>query len=137
VYLPRFPFLIVVSLSLLKQLAKGDVLRGQGQFDVFGYSAETQKHKALPKGAIMHGTILIFGTDEMLVATRRMIFEQAGYTVFTADSLSNAALVLMNHQIDVLILCQTLSDDERRAVLETAHTLQPQNQMCGFELRWA
>jgi hypothetical protein len=31
VYLPRFPFLIVVSLSLLKQLAKGYVLRGQGQ----------------------------------------------------------------------------------------------------------
>jgi hypothetical protein len=30
VYLPRFPFLIVVSLSLLKQLAKGYVLRGQG-----------------------------------------------------------------------------------------------------------
>src|ERR1017187_2152582 len=32
VYLPRFPFLIVVSLSLLKQLAKGYVLRGQGHF---------------------------------------------------------------------------------------------------------
>jgi hypothetical protein len=31
VYLPRFPFLIFVSLSLLKQLAKGYVLRGQGQ----------------------------------------------------------------------------------------------------------
>src|SRR5208282_1599550 len=31
VYLLRFPFLIVVSLSLLKQLAKGYVLRGQGQ----------------------------------------------------------------------------------------------------------
>jgi hypothetical protein len=31
VYLPRFPFLIAVSLSLLKQLAKGYVLRGQDQ----------------------------------------------------------------------------------------------------------
>ena len=30
VYLPRFPFLIFVSLSLLQQLAKGYVLRGQG-----------------------------------------------------------------------------------------------------------
>jgi hypothetical protein len=30
VYRPRFPFLIVISLSLLKQLAKGYVLRGQG-----------------------------------------------------------------------------------------------------------
>src|ERR1700723_1494614 len=30
VYLPRCPFLIFVSLSLLKQLDKGYVLRGQG-----------------------------------------------------------------------------------------------------------
>jgi hypothetical protein len=30
VYLPRFPFLFAVSLSLLKQLAKGYVLRRQG-----------------------------------------------------------------------------------------------------------
>jgi DNA-binding response OmpR family regulator len=72
----------------------------------------------------MHGTILVYGNDVMLLATRRMIFEKEGYTVFLADSLSNAALVLMNHPIDVLVLCQSLSDEEERAVLETAHTLQ-------------
>jgi hypothetical protein len=33
VYLPRFPFLIFVSLSLLKQLAKGYVLQGQGHYE--------------------------------------------------------------------------------------------------------
>jgi len=80
----------------------------------------------------MHGTILVYGNDEMLAATRRMIFVQAGHTVFTADSLSNAALVLMNHQIDVLILCQTLSGQERHAVLETAHTLQPKIKCAAF-----
>jgi DNA-binding NtrC family response regulator len=74
----------------------------------------------------MHGTILVYGNDEMLVATRRLIFEKADYRVFTADSLSNAMLVLMNHQIDVLVLCQNLSDEERGAVLETAPTLQPE-----------
>jgi hypothetical protein len=74
----------------------------------------------------MHGTILIYGNDEMLVATRRMIFEKAGYTVFTADSLSNSMLVLMNRHIDVFVLCQTLSDEERCAVLEAAPTLQPE-----------
>jgi|SRR5580698_2430512 hypothetical protein len=73
----------------------------------------------------MQGTILVYGNDEMLLITRRMVFEKAGYTVFTANSLSSAALVLMNHQIDVLLLCQTLSDDERCAVLETALALQP------------
>jgi hypothetical protein len=73
----------------------------------------------------MHGTIFIYGNDVMLLTTRRMIFEKAGYTVFTAESFSDSMLVLMNHQIDILVLCQTLSHEERRAILETAHTLQP------------
>jgi hypothetical protein len=72
----------------------------------------------------MQGTIFIYGNDPMLVTTRRLIFERAGYTVFAAESLSNAALVLMNHQIDVFVLCQSLSDEERHAALETANTLQ-------------
>jgi hypothetical protein len=45
----------------------------------------------------------------MLVATRRMIFEKAGYTVFTADSLSNAMLVLMNRHIDVSFCAKLLA----------------------------
>jgi hypothetical protein len=93
-----------------------------------------RKTYALPKGAIMHGIILVYGNDEMLVTTRRLIFEQAGYEVFTAYSLSNAALALMNHQIDVLVLCQTLSDQERSAVLETAHTLQPKIKYVSLSL---
>jgi hypothetical protein len=80
----------------------------------------------------MHGTILVYGNDQMLVTTRRLIFEQAGYTVFTAESLSNAALVLMTHQIDVLVLCQTLSDEERVAVLETAHALKPKTRCAAL-----
>lgn len=73
----------------------------------------------------MKGTIFLYGNDVMLLTTRRMIFEKAGYTVFIAESLSSAMLVLMDHQIDVFVLCQTLSDEERGAVLETAPTLQP------------
>ena len=34
VYRPRFPLLIIASLSLLNQLAKGDVLRGQGHVNI-------------------------------------------------------------------------------------------------------
>ena len=55
-----------------------------------------------------------------------MILRKADYTVFTADSLSNAVLVLMNHPIGVFVLCQSLSDEERYAALESAHTLQPE-----------
>lgn len=70
-------------------------------------------------------SILNCGNDEMLLNTRRMIFEQAGYTVFTAENVPNAMLVLMNHEIDLLVLCQSVDDWERRSVLETVRTLQP------------
>ena len=74
----------------------------------------------------MQATILISGNDAMLLTTRRMIFEQAGYTVFTTGTLSNARLVLMNHQIDVLVLCQSLDDNDRASILRVAHLLQPE-----------
>jgi hypothetical protein len=85
----------------------------------------------------MYGTIFVYGNDAMLVTTRRLIFEKAGYTVFTALGFSNAMLVLMNHQINVFLLCQSLSDEERRGILETAHTLQPgiKCALLGFEGR--
>ena len=35
-------------------------------------------------------------------------------------------LVLMNHQIDIVVLCQSLKDEERRGILETARALQPE-----------
>ena len=34
-------------------------------------------------------------------------------------------LALMNHEIDVLVLCQSLNEEERRGILVTAHALQP------------
>jgi DNA-binding NtrC family response regulator len=74
----------------------------------------------------MHGTILLYGNDEILVMTRGIILEKAGYQVFTAKQFGNAMVVLMNHQIDLCVLCQSLTDEERRGILETAHALQPE-----------
>ena len=74
----------------------------------------------------MNGTILVYGNDEMLVMTRCLILGKAGYEVFTAQTFGNAMLVLMNHQIDLCVLCQSLSDEERRGIVETAHALQPE-----------
>jgi hypothetical protein len=74
----------------------------------------------------MQGTILVYGNEEMLVTTRGLILEKAGYGVFTAHEFGNAMLVLMNHQIDVCVLCQSLTDEERRGILETAHALHPE-----------
>ena len=88
----------------------------------------------------MHRTILIFGNDEMLLMTRSLTPEHAGYHVLTAQSFQNAMLALMNHPIDLLLLCQSLNEDERRGILETAHTLQPDIKCASLRsnvsLRW-
>jgi hypothetical protein len=75
----------------------------------------------------MQGKILIYGNDEILVMTRCLILGKAGYEVFTAQTFGNAMLVLVNHQIDLCVLCQSLKDEERRGILETAHALQPES----------
>ena len=68
----------------------------------------------------MHGTILVYGNEPVLVTTRALILGKAGYKVFTAQAFGNAMLVLMHHQIDACVLCQSLTDEERRGILETA-----------------
>jgi hypothetical protein len=73
----------------------------------------------------MHGTVLVYGNDEALVMTRCHILGKAGYEVFTAQTFGNAMLVLLNHQIDVCVLCQSLKVEERRGIWETANEIQP------------
>jgi hypothetical protein len=72
----------------------------------------------------MHGIILVYGNDPMLLTTRGLILEKAGYQVFTSAAFAGAMLTLMTQQIDVLLLCQSLTDEERRGILETALALQ-------------
>jgi hypothetical protein len=74
-------------------------------------------------GAAMRPKILAYGNDPILLATRRLVLENAGYRVFTTLEFSDAILVLLNQQIDVLLLCHSLRDDERRGVLETARAI--------------
>jgi hypothetical protein len=74
----------------------------------------------------MRGTILVYGNELLLVEIRGLILGNAGYEVFTAKAFPDAMLVLMNYQIDVCVLCQSLTDEERRGIVETAHALQPE-----------
>src|SRR5580698_8399258 len=61
----------------------------------------------------------------MLTMTRGLILEKTGYRVHTAMDFSDALLLLADEEIDILLLCQTLSDEERRGILETAHVIRP------------
>lgn len=69
--------------------------------------------------------ILIFGHDEMLVETRRLVLIGAGFQVWTATEATAAIRILVARPVDISVLCRTLSITEREAVLRTAHTLRP------------
>ncbi len=74
----------------------------------------------------MPGKLLIYGNDSMLLTTRRLILEKAGYEVATVATFSGAMLLLLNRHFDLLILCQSLEEDERRGMLESAHAINPE-----------
>ena len=61
-----------------------------------------------------------------MLKTRVLILEKAGYETLTSTAFAGAMLTLMTEQVDVLLLCQSLTDEERRGILETAYALQPE-----------
>ena|ERR1700759_1120292 len=80
----------------------------------------------------MNGTILIYGNEEVLLTTRQLILEKAGYQVFSAKNVATALRALVNEPIDALLLCQSLSEDERRRTLETARAVKPDIKIVVF-----
>jgi hypothetical protein len=70
-------------------------------------------------------SIFLYGNDQTLLMTRRLILEKEGYRVFTAMRFGDAMLLTMTQRLDVLILCQSLSVDERNGVLTTVREITP------------
>jgi DNA-binding response OmpR family regulator len=69
----------------------------------------------------MGNRILVYGNDETLLLTRRLVLEREGYRVFTTMKFGEAIELTMTQRLDVLILCQSLSVEERNGVLATVH----------------
>ena len=74
----------------------------------------------------MSGTILIYGNEPLLVETRRLILEQAGYEVYATMEFQNAMRILADQAVDLLLLGQSLREDERRGMIETASAMSPE-----------
>jgi CheY-like chemotaxis protein len=66
----------------------------------------------------MHGKILVYGDNPLLLTTRRSVLEEAGYRVYTTTQFADAMLMIMSHQINVLLLCQSAQSDERSGGLK-------------------
>lgn len=52
--------------------------------------------------------------------------KKTGYKILTSTAFANAILTLVTQQVDVLLLCPSLTDEERRGLWETALALQPE-----------
>ena len=72
------------------------------------------------------GTVLIYGHDPLLLQTRRRILEQAGYTAWAAEVLDEVESIITTNAVGLLIVCQTLSDEEGEAAITLAHQIRPE-----------
>jgi hypothetical protein len=88
------------------------------------YAAFRRDH-GFPDWRTMQARILIYGNDPILLMTRRLILEKARFRVFTTLKLADAMQLLVTQKLDVLILCQTLGDEERESAIVTAQALFP------------
>jgi hypothetical protein len=73
----------------------------------------------------MGKSILVYGNDPTLVLTRQFILEGEGYRVFTTTKFGEAIRLTMTQRLDVLILSQSLSVEERNGVLATVREIAP------------
>ena len=69
--------------------------------------------------------ILVYGSDALLLGTRTMVLENAGYAVFYALKPSEVEETILSQTIALLVLCHTLSSEMCKAALDFAEGRRP------------
>jgi len=57
-------------------------------------------------------TVLLYGNDEMLLWTRKLVLEWAGYEVCVAQEIAQLSELLDREDVDLILLCYSLSRTE-------------------------
>jgi DNA-binding NtrC family response regulator len=70
-------------------------------------------------------SIVLFGQNESLLETRRLLLSHAGFQVSTVKSLAEAEKFLFAHPRTLLVLCHSLTPQDCEEALEMAHFHQP------------
>ena len=70
--------------------------------------------------------ILIFGHEPVLLESRCLILERAGFQVWTASEAAETASLIVSKEIDLLILCRSILRTERGDILTIAHEVRPE-----------
>ena len=71
------------------------------------------------------GFVLVYGSDKLLLETRTMVLEQAGFRVLSAAEPSEAELLIGAHPVSLVVLCHSLSAIRCESVLEFAKSRKP------------
>ena len=67
--------------------------------------------------------ILVMGTDPILLGTRSRVLAYAGLTVVKALTFDEAVSHLTSRRIVLILLCHTLSSEERQGAIAAAHAI--------------
>ena len=70
--------------------------------------------------------VLVYGNDQNLLDSRRLLLEHSGFEVRTTSNLDEVTRASNSHGLDVLILCHTLSEKECVSALSALHTYAPE-----------
>ncbi len=77
--------------------------------------------------------ILLYGNDDYLLETRQLVLERVGF-IRTVSSFLALHEIISTRNIDILILCHSLSREECEHALAVAHVHAPGNQDGGAYL---
>jgi hypothetical protein len=69
--------------------------------------------------------ILIYGRDSLLLNSRRMVLQHAGYNVTASSDLHSIRELLTSQIFEIFVVCHTLSAAERESALAISHALHP------------
>lgn len=72
-----------------------------------------------------HSQILVVSRDQILLQTRRLILGTY-FEVEAAGRMSEAGSILSKQDFDVIVLCDTLSEAERRQIADMVRNQRPQ-----------
>ena len=72
-----------------------------------------------------HSQILVVSRDQSLLQTRRLILGTY-FQVEAAGRISEAGRMLSEHEFDIIVLCDTLSEEECRQIADLVRDQNPQ-----------
>jgi DNA-binding response OmpR family regulator len=70
--------------------------------------------------------ILLIGHEPSLMDTRRWLLQGRGFRVLLAARVTDASQILSSHDIDLLILCHSLSVKDLTHAIRMAQSIRPQ-----------